>query len=222
METHKFPTKWFPWQPKLCDTWAISLLTRILNIVKIGLKLTKESQVALFRNIFSKTTNLPDFTWPHLCWVKALISNSSNFVPLICDVVMHPYKNNMNYTVLSYIPDLNAHSSLCYPKIVQDGDHFTSMTTIITYGCSLKICLPHTSAWQVLINHCGILRCEEIPGTLGYLIITNLSWCVINAMMEGIFKWPQAYEGDFCNQPLLHQPQSHPCHQVTSSHKAWS
>ena len=31
-------------------------------MMKIGLKLTKHSEVALFRNIFNKTTILPDFT----------------------------------------------------------------------------------------------------------------------------------------------------------------
>ena len=45
----------------------MSLLTRILNIVKIELKLMKQSEVALFINIFSKTTLLPDFTLTHLC-----------------------------------------------------------------------------------------------------------------------------------------------------------
>ena len=40
----------------------MSLLTRILNMVKIGRKLTKHLEVVLFRNIFSRTTILPDFT----------------------------------------------------------------------------------------------------------------------------------------------------------------
>ena len=37
-------------------------------MMKIGLKLTKQSKVALFRHIFSKTTILPDFTLTHLCY----------------------------------------------------------------------------------------------------------------------------------------------------------
>ena len=41
MVTHIFPPKWFPWQPKSCDLSMISLLTRMPNMVKIGLKLAK-------------------------------------------------------------------------------------------------------------------------------------------------------------------------------------
>ena len=69
MVKHKFQPKWFAWQPKLCDMLTISLLTRVLNVGKIGLKLTKLSEVASFRNIFSKTAILPDFTLTHL-WMS--------------------------------------------------------------------------------------------------------------------------------------------------------
>ena len=52
MVTHNFLPKWFPWQTKSCDILTLLLLTRILNMVKIGLKLLKlQSEVALFRNI---------------------------------------------------------------------------------------------------------------------------------------------------------------------------
>ena len=36
-------------------------------MVKLGLILTKQSEVALFSNTFSKTTIVPDFTITHLC-----------------------------------------------------------------------------------------------------------------------------------------------------------
>ena len=39
--THIFPPKWFSWQPKSSDLSAISLLTGIPNMVKIGLELAK-------------------------------------------------------------------------------------------------------------------------------------------------------------------------------------
>ena len=39
--THIFPPKWFLWQPKSCDLSLISLMTRMPNIVKIGLELAK-------------------------------------------------------------------------------------------------------------------------------------------------------------------------------------
>ena len=66
MVTHKCPPKWFPWQPKLCDMSTISLLTRILNMVDIGLPLTKQSEIALFRNIFSRLAIVPDLTLTYL------------------------------------------------------------------------------------------------------------------------------------------------------------
>ena len=54
MVIHNLPQKCFLWKPKSCNMLTISLLTIILNIVKIGLKLTKlQSEVALFGNIIS-------------------------------------------------------------------------------------------------------------------------------------------------------------------------
>ena len=54
MITHNFPSKWLPWQPKSCDMSTIFLLIRILNTVKIGLKLMKlQWEVALLGNIIS-------------------------------------------------------------------------------------------------------------------------------------------------------------------------
>ena len=56
-ETDNFRTKGFPWQPKSCDMLTISLLSRMLNMVTIGLKLKKlQSEVALFQNIISNFT----------------------------------------------------------------------------------------------------------------------------------------------------------------------
>ena len=47
----------FPWQPKSHDMPTISLWTRMLIIMKIGLKLAKlQSKVALFQNIISNFT----------------------------------------------------------------------------------------------------------------------------------------------------------------------
>ena len=45
----------------------------MLNMAKIGFKLMKQSEVALFRNIFIKTIILPDFTVTHpvICWKLA-------------------------------------------------------------------------------------------------------------------------------------------------------
>ena len=72
--THNFPPTWFPWQPKSCDLWTVSMLTRIPNMMKIGLTLTKLlSGVALFSNMFSKRINLPYHSCEH-CW--CLIYNS--------------------------------------------------------------------------------------------------------------------------------------------------
>ena len=45
-------------------------------MVKIGLKLTKQSKVALFRNSFSKPTILPDFTLTHLCTCQRMCCNN--------------------------------------------------------------------------------------------------------------------------------------------------
>ena len=52
---------------KSYDILTISLLTRILNIMKIGLKLmTLQSNFALFKNMFSKPEMLSDFTLTYL------------------------------------------------------------------------------------------------------------------------------------------------------------
>ena len=54
---HNFPLKWFPWQPKSYGMSTISVLSRMLTVVKIGLKLTElQSEVCLFINIISNCT----------------------------------------------------------------------------------------------------------------------------------------------------------------------
>ena len=77
MVTHTLPSKWLIWQAQWCDMGTISLLMGILTMVKIGQKLTKQSEVVLFRNIFSKTSILHDFTytylWQELGWLYDLI-----------------------------------------------------------------------------------------------------------------------------------------------------
>ena len=50
---HSFPPKWFLWQPKLHGIATMSLLTRIPNMVTIGLKLTTTVRSCLFYNNFS-------------------------------------------------------------------------------------------------------------------------------------------------------------------------
>ena len=57
MVAPNFQSKWCPWQLKLCYISAISLLARILNMVKIGLKLMKlHLEVAVFMNFISNFT----------------------------------------------------------------------------------------------------------------------------------------------------------------------
>ena len=52
-----FPARMVSMATKSCDMSTISLLTRMLNMVKFGLKLTKlQSEVCLFRNIISNCT----------------------------------------------------------------------------------------------------------------------------------------------------------------------
>ena len=49
-------------------------------MVKIALKLMTQSDVALFRNMFSKTTILPDFTLTYQCKLidqKEIVSNDN-------------------------------------------------------------------------------------------------------------------------------------------------
>ena len=73
MVTHQVPPKWFPWQPKLCDIRTVSLVIGILNLVKIGLKLTRQSEVPLFKSIFSRTTIWFDFALTHLWRVSTKV-----------------------------------------------------------------------------------------------------------------------------------------------------
>ena len=58
----------------------------MLSMVKNWLKLTKQSEVAIFRNIFSKTTMLPDFTLTHLCRDSVITGDatSTDFVVSAC------------------------------------------------------------------------------------------------------------------------------------------
>ena len=56
MVTNNFPPKWFQWQPKSFDMSTVSVLASFPSVAKNGLQLTKlQSEVALFRHIFSKT-----------------------------------------------------------------------------------------------------------------------------------------------------------------------
>ena len=59
MVTHNFPPKWFSCQPKSYNMSTISLLTTVLNMLKIGLKLKKLPSEVAYLGILS--VFVPDF-----------------------------------------------------------------------------------------------------------------------------------------------------------------
>ena len=92
-----FPTTWLPWQLKSCDMSTISLLTRMLNVMKIGLTLTKlQSQVTLFWNIITNftLTHMHIYIYIYICGISLVnvalrytvcILNTGTFtVPCFC------------------------------------------------------------------------------------------------------------------------------------------
>ena len=62
------------------------MLTTTLNIVKIGLKLMKQSEVALFRNILIKTAMLPDYTFKLTFQCRA---DATVFIILLRFIIVH-------------------------------------------------------------------------------------------------------------------------------------
>ena len=65
MVTHNFLPKWFSWQLKSCGMSTITLLTRMVYMVTVGLKMTKlQSEMLLYSGILSAI--LPDFTSTYL------------------------------------------------------------------------------------------------------------------------------------------------------------
>ena len=93
MVTHNFPPKWLLWQPKLCDISTISLLTQILNMVKIGFTPMKLQSEVLIRNTISNFTSFYLNT-PVILYITANISSQQIIMimsgPSVMNDVMLP------------------------------------------------------------------------------------------------------------------------------------
>ena len=64
-------------------------------MVMIMLKMTKQSEVALFRNILCKTTNLPDFTLiTHMC---THIYHNINHMSILLFLVQYSSINQLDF-----------------------------------------------------------------------------------------------------------------------------